>query len=150
MWRKRWVRIAFMLVLAVAAVAWGILGYYYVSVSRLIDQSLHGERDKAFPQVFARPLELYRGQSLTNQQLIDRLNDLGYAQRPKLEKPGEFTVTAPTTTISIIPRAPELGRQVVQVGFQRRSDHVMRCGAGGWTSAGSGRARTTSALQACP
>ena len=76
--------------MSVAAVAWGVLGYYYVSFSRLIDQSLHGERDKTFPQVFARPLEIYRGQSLTNQQLIDRLNDLGYAQRPKPEKPGEF------------------------------------------------------------
>ena len=115
-----------MLVLAVAAVAWGVLGYYYVSVSRLIDQSLHGERDRVFPQVFARPLEIYRGQFLTNQQLIDRLNDLGYAQRPKPEKPGEFTVIAATSTISIVPRGPELGRQVVQVGFQRRSDHVMR------------------------
>ena len=83
-----------MVVMAVTAVAWGVLGYYYVTFSRLIDQSLHGERDKTFPQVFARPLELYPGQSLTSQQLIDRLNDLGYAQRPKPEKPGEFTVSA--------------------------------------------------------
>src|SRR5437764_1232221 len=94
MWRRRWVRIATMVVLAVAAVAWGVLGYYYVSFSRLIDKSLHGERDRVFPQVFARPLEIYRGQALSNQQLIDRLNDLGYAQRPRPEKPGEFAITA--------------------------------------------------------
>jgi len=120
MWRRRWVRVLAMVVLAVAAVAWGILGYYYVSFSRLIDDSLHGEHDKVFPQVFARPLEIYRGQSLTNQQLIDRLNDLGYAQRPKLDKPGEFVVSA--ATVSIVPRPPELKGQVVQVSFQRLAD----------------------------
>ncbi len=109
-----------MLVLVCAAVAWGVLGYYYVSFSRLIDRSLHGERDKVFPQVFARPLEIYRGQSLTNQQLIDRLNDLGYAQRPKLERPGEFLVSP--ATVSIVARTPELRGQVVQVSFQRPGD----------------------------
>src|SRR6185369_6368522 len=97
-----------MVVFGLAVISVGVLGYYYVSVSRLIDQSLHGERDKVFPQVFARPLELYRGQSLTGQQLLDRLNDLGYAQRPKPEKPGEFTITNSANgslqTFSVIPR----------------------------------------------
>ena len=109
-----------MVLLALAAVTWGVLGYYYVSFSRMIDASLHGERDRTFPQVFARPLEIYRGQSLTNQQLIERLNDLGYAQRQKLEKPGEFLVSA--ATVSLIPRSPEFKGQVVQVGFQRFVD----------------------------
>src|SRR5262245_44597486 len=117
MWRKRWVRIATMLVFAVAVVSAGVLSYYYVSFSRLIDQSLHGERDKVFPQVFARPLDLYRGQSLTGPQLLDRLNDLGYAQRTKPEKPGEFTITNTNNgalqTFSLIPRVRELQGQVV-------------------------------------
>ena len=42
-----------------------------------------------FPRVFARPLELRRGQSMTERQLVDRLNELGYAQRGKGGKPGE-------------------------------------------------------------
>src|SRR5215467_5275342 len=120
LWRKRWVRVTTMVALACAAVAWGVLGYYYVSFSRLIDQSLHGERDKVFPRVFARPLEIYRGQSLTNQQLIDRLNDLGYAQRTRVEKPGEFVVNA--GTVSIVPRPAEFRGQTVQVSFQRLAD----------------------------
>src|SRR5215471_13958454 len=109
-----------MAVLVLAALGWGVLGYYYVSFSRLIDRSLHGERDKVFPQVFARPLDIYRGQSLTHQQLIDRLNDLGYAQRPKLERPGEFMVNP--GAVSIVARTPELRGQVVQVSFQRPAD----------------------------
>jgi len=111
-----------MAALAAAAVAWGVLGYYYVTFSRLIDDSLHGERDRTFPQVYARPLEIYRGQSLTNQQLIDRLNDLGYSQRPALEKPGEFAVSA--ATVSLVPRAAEFKGQVVQVGFERGGSNV--------------------------
>jgi penicillin-binding protein 1B len=138
MWSRRWVRLSALVFLGFAAIAFGVLSYYYVSFSRLIDQSLHGERDKVFPQVFARPLEIYRGQSLTNQQLIDRLNDLGYSQRPKPEKAGEFAASG--GTVSIIPRPPQFKGQVVQVGFQatpnppqsrrnapaRLSDHVLR------------------------
>jgi hypothetical protein len=120
MWSRRWVRVSALVLFVLAVITWGLLGYYYVSVSRLIDQSLHGERDKVFPQVFARPLEIYRGQSLTNQQLIDRLNDLGYSQRTKPEKPGEFAVVG--GTVSIVPRPPEFKGQVVQVGFQRLAD----------------------------
>ncbi len=132
MWSRRWLRIAALGLVAVVAAAITVLGYYYVSFSRLIDASLHGERDKVFPQVFARPLEIYRGQSLTSQQLVDRLNDLGYAQRQGLEKPGEFilTGTAAAPTVAFLPRVPELKGQIVQVGFLRKSDHVTRLIAG--------------------
>jgi penicillin-binding protein 1B len=118
------VRVGTMAALVAAALAWGVLGYYYVTFSRLIDQSLHGERDRTFPQVFARPLEIYRGQSLSTQQLVDRLNDLGYSQRPALDKPGEFAVNA--ATVSFMPRSPEFKGQVVQVGFPKKPDHIMR------------------------
>ena len=115
MWSRRWVRLSAMAVFVLGVFTCGMLIYYYVTFSRLIDESLHGERDKTFPQVFARPLEIYRGQSLTNQQLVDRLNDLGYSQRPKPEKPGEFSVIG--GTVSIVPRPSEFKGQVVQVGF---------------------------------
>jgi len=122
------VRIATLVLFAFAAITVGGAGYYYFSFTRLIDQSLHGERDKVFPQVFARPLEIYRGESLTGPQLLDRLNDLGYAQRPSPTKPGEFNITnqATTQTFSFVPYAPELKSQVVQVVFQRRGERISR------------------------
>ena len=92
--------------------------YYYVTFARLIDARLHGEARRVFPRVFARPLELRRGQSLTDRQLIDRLNDLGYAQRGKVDKPGEFSIA--TGAVSIMPRGAELKGQVVRVVFQRQ------------------------------
>ena len=88
-WRKRWVRLA-------GARGWpsrpcsccSSPRYYYVRFAHLIDARLHGERDTVFPRVLARPLELRRGQSLTDRQLIDRLNDLGYAQRDQGREAG--------------------------------------------------------------
>jgi len=108
-------------------ILWFIAGYYYVSFARLIDARLHGERDTVFPRVFARPLELRRGQSLTDRQLIDRLNDLGYAQRPQLEKPGEFALGQ--GTVAILPRGPEFKGKAVRVVFQRTPASDVRSAA---------------------
>jgi penicillin-binding protein 1B len=94
--------------------------YYYVRFSRLIDTRLHGERSTVFPRVLARPLELRRGQGMTEQQLVDRLNELGYAHRDHLEKAGEFAIGA--GAVAIMPRVPELKGQAVRVVFQRPPD----------------------------
>jgi len=136
-WRKPWVRVAAGAVIACAAGFCVATTYYYVGFSRLIDQRLHGERDRVLPRVFARPLEIRRGQSMSNRQLIDRLNELGYAQRSAVEKPGEFTDTG--AVVSIMPRGPEAKGGAVRIGFEQRpastrnpkrpprvSDHVVR------------------------
>jgi penicillin-binding protein 1B len=70
-----------------------------------------------FPRVLARPLELRRGQAMTEQQLVDRLNELGYAHRDRLEKAGEFAIGQ--GAVAIMPRTPELKDQTVRVVFQR-------------------------------
>jgi penicillin-binding protein 1B len=80
-------------------------GYSYVSFAHLIDERLHRERDRVLPRVFARPLELRRGQSLTDRQLIDRLNDLGYAERPHADKAGEFEIDS--GSVAIMPRSTD-------------------------------------------
>ena len=65
-WRKRWVRVG-AAIAAVPAVVLCFVATYYPSPSRrLIDARLHGERDTTLPRVFARPLELRRGQALTD------------------------------------------------------------------------------------
>jgi penicillin-binding protein 1B len=117
-WRKPWVRVAAGALIACAAGLCVATTYYYVGFSRLIDQRLHGERDRVLPRVFARPLEIRRGQSMSNRQLIDRLNELGYAQRAAVEKPGEFTDTG--AVVSIMPRGPEARGGVVRIGFEQR------------------------------
>jgi hypothetical protein len=89
-WRKRWVRMTALALTVPLVIGCFLAAYYYVRFAGLIDERLHGERQTTLPRVLARPLELRRGQSLTDRQLIDRLNDLGYAERTTAERAGEF------------------------------------------------------------
>ena len=114
-----WVRVLTYTVSMVAVVSAFMLGYYYVSFSRLIDARLHGERERTLPRVYARPVELRRGQSLSAQDLIGRLNDLGYAQRSTAEAQGEFAVGR--GVVSIRPRGAEFEGHPIQVRFPART-----------------------------
>ena len=113
-----------------------LTGYYYVSFSRMIDARLHGERDRVLPRVFARPLEIRRGDNISQKELLDRLNDLGYAQRTQAETPGEFAVTG--ALVSVIPRAGTHSGKTVIVSFQRPAAPARR-GARPQPTAGSTR-----------
>jgi penicillin-binding protein 1B len=94
-----------------------VAGYYYATFARLIDAQLHGERTRVLPQIFARPLELRVGQSMTPPQLVDRLNDLGYTERATIDRAGEFSMTA--DEIIIAPRPADLKGQPVKVHFRK-------------------------------
>jgi len=81
----------------------------------VIDARLHGERERTLPRVYARPVELRRGQTVTEQDLIARLNDLGYTHRARVEQPGEFAIGR--NAIAITPRAGDLKGKIVRVEF---------------------------------
>ena len=101
--KEKWVRSAVYAAAAAAVLSVGTLSYSYVSFSRLIDARLHGERERTLPRVYARPVVLRQGQALSQQDLVGRLNDLGYAQRTAADAPGEFTVGR--NAIALMPRA---------------------------------------------
>ena len=128
-WRKRWVRLAAVALAIPAVVLCFAATYYYVRFARLIDARLAGARETVFPRVLARPLELRRGQFMSDRQLIDRLNELGYAQREYAEKLGEFAIGS--GTIAIMPRGPELKGQTVRVMFQKPAVPDVRAAAKG-------------------
>jgi penicillin-binding protein 1B len=83
----------------------------------MIDARLHGERDRVLPRVFARPLEIRRGDNISAKELLDRLNDLGYAERTQAQNPGEFAVSGPLVTV--VPRAGSHTGKLFTVSFQR-------------------------------
>src|SRR5687767_13828458 len=89
-----------------------IIGYFYVSFSRIIDARMHGEFLRTDPRIFARPLSIRRGQRVTLPQMIDRLNDLGYAQRSPVEQPGQFAIGR--DALAVIPRAGDRAGQTVR------------------------------------
>ena len=95
------------------------MAYYWVVFSRMIDARISGEMARTDPRVFARPFELHRGQALAPRQLVDRLNELGYAHRPRSEQPGEFTIGQ--GTIVIIPRDGNRKAEPLRIVFGGRA-----------------------------
>jgi len=92
---------------------------------RVIDARL-GNDDRPVQRVFARPFELHVGRGLTPDQLVQRLNDVGYAARPEVTGPGEFVVDGRAVTVSLRPTGDEPAR-VLRVEFSdRRSPVVTR------------------------
>src|SRR5688500_20407756 len=100
--RRRWVRIALLVIGIPAAIGLLASVYFGVSYSRMIDARLGGEQ-RPIPRLFARPFVLETGRALLPAQLVQRLNDIGYAERQKATQPGEFSL-APNQ-ILIVTRA---------------------------------------------
>jgi penicillin-binding protein 1B len=103
-------------ILAAAGVV--VLGYYYIVLSGQIDARLHGERERVLPRVFARPVELYQGQAVSEQQLVDRLNDLGYVERTRVDMPGEFS--SEDGVVTLMPRGGSHRNLAVRAAFRQR------------------------------
>ena len=118
-----------------AVVPLGLLAASYVSYSRLIDARLYGERERTLPRVFARPVVLRQGQAVSQQELIARLNDLGYAQRTAAEARGEFAIAG--DTIAIMPRAADLGGGAIRVSFLSDRSAIQRIDVAGGGSSDS-------------
>jgi penicillin-binding protein 1B len=113
--RKRWVRYLLYVTAGVALIFGAAFTYFYLSFGSLIDERLHGERELALPRVYARPVVLRRGQLLSEDDLVARLNVLGYAQRPQIQGPGQFAIGRNAVTIT--PREGNLAGRAVRIGF---------------------------------
>ena len=120
--RPAWAPYALYAAAALVVVSIGAVTYAYVSFSRLIDARLHGERERTLPRVYARPLVLRRGQAVSQQEVIARLNDLGYAQRAAAETPGEFATGR--NLVTIVPRAADFGGRAIRVTFPSRASSI--------------------------
>jgi len=122
--RRRWVRYA-LIVVGVPGVV-GLLAavYLWVSYGRMIDERLGGEA-RPIPRIFGRPFEIQPGRALSPTELVQRLNDVGYAQRPKAAAPGEFSVAA--NSVLLVTRAAEQSpARAVRVDFSPGRSPVIR------------------------
>ena len=113
--KRRWLRYLIAAFAGPLLLIVAVLSYYYVTLSRVIEMRLHGEVERSWPRIYARPLELRAGQSVTVDGLIERLNDLGYAGRPQVTEAGQFAVGANAIELSI--RGGKLDGTVIRVVF---------------------------------
>jgi penicillin-binding protein 1B len=81
-----------------------IATYFWFSYARMIDARLGGEA-RPVPRIFGQPFEIRQGRALTRDQLVHRLNDVGYAERPAAEQPGEFSLAPNAVTVVTRPDA---------------------------------------------
>jgi penicillin-binding protein 1B len=114
--RRRWLAAALAALGVLIVAGLGVTAYYWVQDARLIDAKLGGEQQPV-PRIFGRPFELYPGEILSPAELTQRLNDTGYAERPKAQQPGEFALEGPGAVV-LLPRTPADGvPRAVRVEF---------------------------------
>jgi penicillin-binding protein 1B len=111
----RWWKAAAVLVGLPAAAAAAVFAYSYLRFAGIIDERLHGHREHWLPRIYGRPLELRRGQWLSECELVERLNDIGYAERDAPARPGEFSAAA--RLVTFIPRSGDEAGQPVRAHF---------------------------------
>jgi penicillin-binding protein 1B len=87
----------------------------WITFGRIIDRKLAGEQVEA-PRVYGRPFEIRRSQALSPVQLVQRLNDVGYAQRETPASPGEFSLGPRTVSVVTRPNGDTPSR-VLTVDF---------------------------------
>src|SRR5689334_14529147 len=112
---KRMRRLAIQIAIIVGAVGLVVAAAVYFSLAGLIDDRLYGERERSLPRVYARPIEIRKGQTFSQQDLVARLNDIGYAQRADVSQMGEFAIKP--NEIVITPRTGAYQGKHVRVLF---------------------------------
>jgi penicillin-binding protein 1B len=113
--RRGWKFYVALAVLVPSFITAGVVIYYYITFSRLIDARMHGEFQRTDPRIFARPLTVRKGQRVTLREMIDRLNDLGYAEKPRAEQVGEFAIGR--DALVVIPRSGDRANQTLRLVF---------------------------------
>src|SRR5262245_5216325 len=109
---------------AVASITLVVGTIFWIRVAHQIDARLAGEA-RPIPRIYGRPFEIYPGRGLSPTELSQRLNDVGYAQRPKAEQPGEFSMAANAVTVMTRPTA-KVASRTVRVDFSPGTSPVIR------------------------
>ena len=82
----RWAK----LLLALGVLAAVIIGGYGVYLSKTVRVKFEGQRWALPARVYARPLELYSGSTVSREQLVYELETLGYQRSPEVTSTGHW------------------------------------------------------------
>jgi penicillin-binding protein 1B len=74
-------------------------GLYGIHLDKVVRAKFEGKRWALPARVYARPLEIYAGRSLTVAELRGELDRLGYRENPRLDRAGSFSIGGGTVEI---------------------------------------------------
>lgn len=87
---KKFLKQAWPYALGVAAVAFVALAAWVIYLDRIITRQFEGRRWSLPAQVYAQPLELYAGETLSASELEAELQRLGYQRVDRPQRPGTY------------------------------------------------------------
>jgi penicillin-binding protein 1B len=103
-WRRRLLRPAVVVPLVfLTTVSVGVLGYYYHVFSQRIDRLLRGEVFTRSAGIYAAPKEVRVGENLSVEELVARLQRLGYVERAQQADDARGRYGVSGTTVDIEP-----------------------------------------------
>ena len=123
--KGRWVRAALVVFGIPFVLGLFVMVYLWVSYGRMIDAKLGGEVQPV-PRIFGRPFEFQAGRALSPAQLVQRLNDIGYAQREKAELPGEFALPAANVVQLVTRAADKTPPRALKIDFTTSASPIVR------------------------
>ena len=92
--KRRWLG----LLVKLALVGVVLLGGWAIYLDAQVQEKFSGRRWTIPAKVYARPLELFVGQKLTQKDFLTELNALGYRRVAKVDGPGSMVVAGRTVT----------------------------------------------------
>ncbi|MEZ5290442.1 MAG: PBP1A family penicillin-binding protein [Vicinamibacterales bacterium] len=125
--RRRRIRAIVVVLVTPILVAAAVSGYYYGRYSVLVETRLRGERVRLIPRVYGRPLTFRPGLSASPEDVVQRLNDLGYTATATPRRGGEFAAAA--DAVRIVPRGGSNARQEVRLTWRAGADGAAAGGA---------------------
>ncbi len=127
--RRRFSRRLVLPVLAVLAVGLASVGLYCYYLDRKVTHQFEGRRWTLPAQVYAAPLELYAGLTLSGDEIENELKRLQYRKVEKLERPGTYRRQG--SRIEVALRAAQFAdesrpAQILAIGTDRTSITALR------------------------
>jgi 1A family penicillin-binding protein len=122
--RRRWLTAALAAGALVLVGGLAVATYYWIHDARLIVATLGGEQ-RPVPRIFGRPFDVRPGEVLSPAGLVQRLNDIGYAERPKAAGPGEFALAPPNAVVLVSRPADGSPPRAIRVEFSRGRTSVV-------------------------
>jgi len=104
----------------------GVVTYYWFKYSRMIDQHLAGHIDQNTASIYAAPIRIFTGQSISEPEIISSLQLAGYGTSEVPGAPGWYAMRG--ANLEIHPEAASYfaGKNALRVEFTARSIRTIR------------------------